>query len=366
MAWFDSNWGYRMSVTVEASRVSANLTDFPVYVDLSKIASNHAFWSNVDSAGADIRVTTSDGTTEIPVEIVSIDTSAKTGEIHFKGDIDSTDDTPFWLYFGNSSATLHAEDSTYGKENTWDSNHVMVHHLTGATVTDLDDSTSNDYDFSVDNGDPTYDASTQVGEGVDFDGTGDFIDWNGNSFRSSDTSGTLSMMIQKANLSINSYFMSTSSESVTNRFFSFITIDTGKVAVYQNAASVNIMKSTNAITVDTWHYITASTNGSTTKLYIDGVEETVVERNGTNQGLWIGDIVTATNNMIFGALKRSNGEYPTEQIIAEARLSDSQRSDDWILTESNNLLEPETFVTFGDAIAGPPAPTFVPKVDFID
>ena len=68
--WFDDAWQYRVPITISASNVSSDLTDFPVYVDLSTLPSS--FFSQVQTDGDDIRVTTADEVSEVPFELVSI------------------------------------------------------------------------------------------------------------------------------------------------------------------------------------------------------------------------------------------------------------------------------------------------------
>ena len=34
-AWFNDSWGYRIKLTIDHTKVGADQTDFPVYVDLS-------------------------------------------------------------------------------------------------------------------------------------------------------------------------------------------------------------------------------------------------------------------------------------------------------------------------------------------
>ena len=70
MGWYNSNWQFRKKITIDNTKVNADLTDFPVYVDLSDLGSD--FFSNVKADGGDIRITKADGTTEVPREIVSI------------------------------------------------------------------------------------------------------------------------------------------------------------------------------------------------------------------------------------------------------------------------------------------------------
>ena len=66
MAWYSAAWPFRKKVTVSASQVDADLTDFPVYVNLA----------DGDILGAsrpdmrDVLFTAADGTTKLPHELV--------------------------------------------------------------------------------------------------------------------------------------------------------------------------------------------------------------------------------------------------------------------------------------------------------
>ena len=86
------------NLTVDNTKVAANATDFPVYVDLSDM--NATFWSTVANGGGDIRIFKSDGTTELAREVVSCDTSGETGELHFKytGTLSSSVDTEIQIH----------------------------------------------------------------------------------------------------------------------------------------------------------------------------------------------------------------------------------------------------------------------------
>src|SRR3989344_4815803 len=60
---------------------------------------------------------------------VIIDTSADTGELHFKADISSTTDTAFFVYYGNGSASGYSNTATYGRNNVWTNGFLAVYHL---------------------------------------------------------------------------------------------------------------------------------------------------------------------------------------------------------------------------------------------
>ncbi len=346
--WYQTvGWDYRMRLTVESAHVDAALTDFPVYLDLSQIDEHHGFWRGVKSDGSDIRITTSDGETEVPVEIVDIDTSTASGEIHFKANsLSDTDDTQFWLYYGNGSATMPADTHSYGKENVWNSDYEMVHHLTGASETDLDDSTANDHDMTTDVGAPVYDSVGQIGEGVEYDGSDDLTKRVESNFLNSQESGSFSLWAKHGTGS-DGYLFTVSDESVLTSFFTIGNFDTGYMSLYVNGGAVNIMKATTYTGDGNWHHFVFTSNGSTTKIYIDGSEETVIERNGTNTGQWFGDI-SNTDNITLGALIRSDATYEGAGTVDEVKVMTSVVTSTWISTEYNNQNAPESFITFGE------------------
>ncbi|HLN18804.1 MAG TPA: hypothetical protein VK255_01375, partial [Patescibacteria group bacterium] len=76
-AWYNASWGYRVKVTVNAAQVPSTQTNFPVYVNLANLPAG--FFSHVRSDGGDIRITKSDGTTELPREVVSINVGSTAG-----------------------------------------------------------------------------------------------------------------------------------------------------------------------------------------------------------------------------------------------------------------------------------------------
>jgi hypothetical protein len=130
--WYSTDWDYRIAITCDAAKVgTGGVSTFSPYVDLSLIPSGSDFWSHVAADGADIRVTKSDGVTELPREVVAISTAGHTGELHFAAGAmsDSADET-FYIYYGNSAATEPAAASTYGKYAVWN-DRLATWHLTG-------------------------------------------------------------------------------------------------------------------------------------------------------------------------------------------------------------------------------------------
>ena len=97
--WYDSDWQYRREVAI-SNPGGAVLTDYQVRVVLDGTFA----WSNVRSDGADVRFTTSDGTTVIPYWIETWN-PLSSAIIWVKIPSIPTTGTTVYLYYGNSDAT---------------------------------------------------------------------------------------------------------------------------------------------------------------------------------------------------------------------------------------------------------------------
>jgi hypothetical protein len=116
MSWYNENWQHRFKITSDNTKVSASIKGLAY--DLSNAPAG--FWSKVKSDGADIRITKGDGTTEVARDVISIDTTAETGLIRFDtGDISTSSDEDYYLYYDNASASDYSPGDTYGRETVW-------------------------------------------------------------------------------------------------------------------------------------------------------------------------------------------------------------------------------------------------------
>ena len=175
--WYDTNWPYRKQITVQFSQVDSTESNIPVYVDLADLGTD--FFASVNVDGGDIRVTNSNGVTEMAREVVAVNKGSETGELHFRADsLSSSSPTSFYIYYGNSGASDYAVTATYGRNNVWSNNYDAVYHLeedaAGITSNNLYvDSTGNGYD-----GDDRISATGQLGQlgaGQELDGSDDFV-----------------------------------------------------------------------------------------------------------------------------------------------------------------------------------------------
>jgi hypothetical protein len=208
VAWWDdteiswlSGWNHRIKLTIDSSKVDANLSDFPVLVYLSTLSGiGDVDVSCVfdeltsDDNRKKIAVTKSDGTTQCYVEIEKWDDANEQAWLWTKvsgaDSVLAASDTILYLYYDVD----HADNTTYvgdsgsaggdgPRESVWDANYKMIQHLEESPNDDAQghyDSTSNDNDGTPKNfqdaGGGTTDAIGQVDGADDFAGDDDYVD----------------------------------------------------------------------------------------------------------------------------------------------------------------------------------------------
>jgi hypothetical protein len=335
MSWYNSSWDYRVKITIESDEVDSTLTDFPVYVDLSDLPSG--FHTNCNQTDArDIRVTRSDGTTECAREVVFYDSATDTGELHFKANsLSSSSNTDFYIYYGNSSATEPASDSTYGSENVWDSNYKMVLHLqeTSGEPKDSSGNTSPSYEGNL----PT-DVASKIGKGQTFGDT-DYVEIADNS-NIDCTSQTISFWLKAHNLG---------TSGIGRAFWTRrTTFADGQLLFYYSESGQKINWDTFGSGGNRWNtgyspptdgtvvYLAFTYDGSIKRMYLDG--SSYGSNNNTN------GIGNPSSVARIGSNTISVGMH-LDADMDEFRLSNTNRSGDWISAEHTNQNTPTTFYT---------------------
>lgn len=341
MAWYNSSWKYRVKITVDHSKVGSDLTDFPVYVDLSTLPSG--FHTNVKSDGGDIRVTRSDGTTECPREVVFYDSTNDKGELHFKANsLSSTTDTVFYIYYGNSSATEPAVDSTYGRNAVW-SNYKAVYHMNqDPTGTVIDSSGNTPFNANVDL--DSNDLTTgKLGSGIKKDTGEYFRNATGISFSSgSNVTFQAWMYPTGKGAGANPGIWRAGNTSTGTEAFNILNGTTRRPWV--RWAATDILKPTTGYQIpeNEWtltHWVVAS-NSSVT-----------FYANGSSRH-------TASHSKITPAFTIYNFGWQyslTEEVLGtydEVRFMASTLSADWVSAEYTNQATPTTFYTVGTQEAG--------------
>jgi hypothetical protein len=161
--WYDRDWDYRKAITINASQVDANLTNFPVLITIT----DTDLELEAKPDGTDILFTGDNGTAKLDHEIEAYAAGVLVAWVEVPT-ISSSTNTIIYLYYGNSAAS-----SQENPTGVWNGNYVMVHHLK-ETSGNHNDSTlnSNDGTMVV----VTDQAATGNIVGADeFDGTDDYI-----------------------------------------------------------------------------------------------------------------------------------------------------------------------------------------------
>ncbi|HKO44532.1 MAG TPA: DUF2341 domain-containing protein [Pyrinomonadaceae bacterium] len=273
--------------------------------------------------------------------------------------VSHTYDTVIYLCYGNSSITTDQSNKT----GVWDSNFKGVWHLPNGSSLSANDSTSNANNGSISG---AVAAAAKVGGGGDFNGSSNYIDVKAGKVDSSTTTGTVSAWVRISALDTNGAVLGYGGAAATappmwgvyvrevssNRYFAV----SGRATA---GATFNTVRGSTVLAANTWYYVTYSSNGSTWKIRLNGATaETLTAVLGTNSGQWIGDITPTTpDKSVMGGVYAGGG-YSSANfwhgLLDEVRLSNIERSDDWVATEYNNQSSPATFYTISAATSAYP------------
>ncbi|MCA9354007.1 MAG: DUF2341 domain-containing protein [Candidatus Kaiserbacteria bacterium] len=329
--WYDPAWDNRIYIQIASTSVPGALSNFPVYVDLGSLGAT--FWSAVASDGADIRVTTADGSTEVPVEVVEIDPGTKTGELHFLAPLLSgIADTSFYLYFGNTSAELPAANSVYGSENVW-VGYEAVYHFNEDPTFGVTDVTGNGKDLAPTVGTPSTTAGL-LGVALDTTATNVMMEDSDWAWQSGDDLISSGLYFQN-NFDTGALWEFGTS-CATDDCLAFRPWYDNATRGYHNFGETTGTDYNFTRDNSVWHHFTTigrAANGESVEIYEDAVQRDVYTQSGSGEnpsqtGLQIGRFTTNTYMDID---------------IDELRFATTVPSSVWIETEYNNLTDVANF-----------------------
>jgi hypothetical protein len=310
-SWWNSSWLYRTNVTINHANVMSNLNGFPVLISLT--SSNLA--AHAQTNGNDIVFIDSSGH-KLNHEIESY--NSVLGQLTawvMVPNLSSTKDSVLSMYYGNPSSP--DQENLAG---VWDSNFLMVQHL-NATSTALIDSTSNNNDGTATGG-VTPSASGEIAGCETF--TGGSIQLP--TVLSSQTQFTFSAWIYPQAGA--RYFIS----EWNNNQGAFLQVSGNSVVQMY----VNGIMAQKTVSLNQWHYVVGTFNGTTASLWVDG---------GSPSSASALNPIWASQNMYLG--NRNDGTRQFIGLLDEVRVSNIARSNAWILTEYANQKNPLTFYTIG-------------------
>lgn len=314
--WWNPDWSNRKLIVIDHTKVSANLINFPILLsrtsdaDLADAAQN---------TGRDIAfILYSDNITKLNHEIEFFNhTNGQLIAWVNMTTVSSTSDTKLWMYYGNTNCSDQQQ-----VEDTWDSNFLAVQHLEEIAGT-IYDSTTYNHD-----GTPYGDLSQNIIGKIDgadsFDGINDHI--------------TLPTVYTTENqFTIESWIYAQPgsrhfiSQRSNNSLGVFIQILGDNYIQYY----INGISDITGITLNNWHYIVLTYDGSMAHLYVNSVAHSIYCSVPTwpSEGMCLGDRL-AGNRQYHGTLD-------------EVRFSKIARNYSWLNTTYNNENNPESFISVG-------------------
>jgi hypothetical protein len=336
--WYNSSWSHRSKLTIPAENINEELTNFPVYVNLNDLGED--FFQHTQNNGGDIRVTTDDGITEVPRELVSCDIDNQTGELHFLApSLSATDNTDFFIYYGNASGSDYPDDNPNGAEAVWINNFAFVSHDGGGTG-----STSSGINGIPQGGVIAGDSEGRIGDATYFDGSDDGI-----------ALGTDLMVVEDFTVSL--FTKSTEPFSTTYRphyfgagnYFYLITETTGKPKIYRHSSDgwLYAEETTGTQAYNDWVFLSGTYDGSSLKIYENGLH--------VGSEMATGNLSTPSTDLYVGYAYSGAANQWMHGVIDEVRISNTARSQGWISAEYTNQNTPTDFYTITGYIASTPS-----------
>jgi hypothetical protein len=337
-SWYNGNWLYRKKFTVQHSKVNGDLTDFPVYLKLNDFGAD--FFDNVKNDGGDIVITDNDEVTKLNREIEFITTTNNQGALWFKApNLYNTSNSIFYIYYGNPTG---AETNS---TSTWKSSYQLVAHLQETPTSDdndseFQDSSSNNYDAKSKGSMNSSDKiAGQIGNGVDLDGSNDYLELGAINSLYQNSAFTLSAWIKASNTTSVVPIFAKSYTSVISLFhdgtdWKGSSDSGGGDSLYHSKTESRNTNWTYSVMV----YDANESGNNRFKIYVNGNLLTGMSYStiSPNSGADL-------NHLIAGYQNSLNYTNFASAQFDELRVSDNAHGKSWIQTEYSNQSSPSGF-----------------------
>jgi len=321
--WQQEYYQYRRLVTINKNLVQGTHQDFPVLIDITL---NPA---NVQSANGYDIVFTNQYEERLDHEIESYNNG--TGELVAWVRIPtltSLADTAIYVYYGNASVTT--DPSVTG---VWDGSFAMVQHMSedpSGAAPQLLDGTANGNDGTSAGTMTTGDlVSAKIGNGIDLDGTDDYISVANDASLNATSELTLSTWVNLTDSSADQKIIGKAPLPATAGYVLGVQSG-GLYPETWDSVGTHRTFTSGVVASGVWTHLalTWTTNGDMIG-YINGVEVNRIAA-GAN------DLGTTTNALVIGSVPWAPPALTVTGIVDEVRVSTTARSAGWIATEYNN------------------------------
>jgi hypothetical protein len=342
-SWAFPLFNFRKRISIDSSKVNGTsyLIDFPVLLNITDTDLHDP--NKVQSDGDDIVFSDIFGN-KLNYEIELFDQNGNGTHAHLIAWVEvpflsGIKDTDIMMYYGNK-----AVGSQVNPSDMWTNDYVGIWHLTedpSGPSPQILDSTSNSID-GISVGDMTSgdQVSGQIYQSLNFDGSDDYINL-----------GTNSSLKLTSAFTIEGWYNGMTDTGINDRAPIFVSgfswagmigirlqgfhqsTDKRARITYGNGTYMSFIDSDSAINENTWTHIVATFDGTTLKLFINGVKQTDEA------------IITVAYNSDAAAIGGTinNSQQRFNGSLDEIRVSSAARSSDWIATEYNNQFDPSIF-----------------------
>lgn len=347
MAWL-TGFTYRKKITIDHTKVDADLTHFPVTVFLGP-GQKDVFLELAYADRKKIAFTRDDETTELYGEIEQYDVANKRAVYHVSGAgwvLSSSVDTIFYLYFDSTHAdnTAHIGDSGGAvAQNVWDSNFKAVYHMsqdpTGGSGCILDSTSNGNHGTPA--GSMTSDDLVDglVGKALDFDGIDDFVDCGDVASIDGATKLTIEAVINKDADVLDGAFARkwySGEKSFSLGFHNEVGSEDDFKFMISDGSNLLVGRTTNGSIVigSTYYIVGVWSGGNTVLLYQDAISKAVdyAAQNTPSS------VANTAEHLGIGA--RYNNGSPNlffDGKIGEIRISTTDRAEAWVKATNYSL-----------------------------
>ena len=353
----DPGWSYYRTITIDHTKVEADLENFPVLINLSgdwlKYTGHGGHVNQTD--GGDIVFTDDNNTVKYDHEIEKYDGINGTLVAWIRiPSLSASENTTIRMWYGNSECA-----NQWNPTGVWDSNYKGVWHLNGtdgATPTQHD-STPNNNDGTPNNTETgDFGVSGQIDGAEEFDGSDDYIDCENDASLNITDAITIEAWVKPSLRSYRNILTKGDDVSVDSTRQYDIAFTGQFVWTVGDGVTVKQIVSS-LVPEDNWYHVvfTYSDSDNSVEIYVNGAldrfSSTSLQMQSTNYKLVIGK-------------GGENGGYYFKGTTDEVRISDIARSAEWIKTCYNNQNDPSFFCSLGDELEPPefpkPVPVFTP------
>ncbi len=345
VTWYSLGWKKRRLVTLDHTKVAAELTGFPVAL----VVTDATLVGALTPSGADVVVTGADARGKLDTEVELVDKSAIALVVWVSvPDLSSTADTKLYLYYDNPAAAAPASGASVwtGEQAVWHLGDAATSGMKGAQHAD---STAHGHTGTQSGNGVT---GGKIGRGQSFDGTKSYIDVAApDGIVLGDADCTISAWIKTSSMSPQGVVLKVNpaQHEANDRSFGVSRGNDQQLGLDQGW--VGFIGGMRTVTDGQWHHVAwtqaMGTADATWDLYVDGAHDAGPTPMNAQPDVAGHAVRIAWDN---------GGSYFDgffSGVIDEVRISSVVRGAPWIATSYANQSDPASFAALGPEESAP-------------